>query len=400
MICQVKKYFDKLTTDGSAEPSHVAVVARDDEILSTGAEDFVSLATKILKQLNVVALVVAAPPFAFLEVLLQRMPPDSAEIIPLDTETRTFLHDIPVVRAEEFNPEDPSRLIALLGQRKGVLVEGVGIVATGTFTVEMAYINYSSVYHALYVKTLLDFLQQLAPNREELRTLTPLWNQLAANIPDRFSLAEQPLDTPDTILAAIDETGRKTVSLRLVDSFFGNISCRYDNALYISQTGASLDELAGCIDLVTDGNVSTAGITASSELVAHRAVYRQSDALTIVHGHPKLTVTLSLLCEEQGCRIEDCWKDCDRVRLLGGHPLVAGEVGAGGIARKVPPVIGRTGTAIVYGHGVFATGRSDFSDPLRTMIQLENFCRQEYLHRLNACLNSADRDFFATLIAS
>ena len=43
-------------------------------------------------------------------------------------------------------------LVELLGQRKGVLVEGVGIIATGSVTVELAYINYSSVYHALFIK--------------------------------------------------------------------------------------------------------------------------------------------------------------------------------------------------------------------------------------------------------
>ena len=101
----------------------------------------------------------------------------------------------------------------------------------------------------------------------------------------------------------------------------------------------------------------------------------------ILHGHPKFSVIFSLLCEETDCIIEDCWKDCDKVRHLGVVPVVAGEVGAGGIAKNVPPVIG-DGIAVVYGHGVFATGSDDFRQPLAAMISLENWCRRKYLHRL------------------
>ncbi|MDT8420289.1 MAG: class II aldolase/adducin family protein [Desulfuromonadales bacterium] len=380
---QLEKYAGKLIADGVADASRMAVLAKDDRILEVGCPEVLRLGRAVLERLNVVSLVVAAPSLPLVDVLFGRLSPQASAIVPLDTETRTFLHDIPVVRRDQFSVEQPDRLVELLGQRKGVLVEGVGIMTTGSVTVELGYINYCSIYHALFIKILLDFLQGKPPTLKEIESLHPLWKRLQTPIPELIDdLREVRLDAHEDILSAMELAGRRTVELQLVDSFFGNISCRKGARQYISQTGASLDELSGCIDIVADDNSSTAGITASSELIAHRAIYQQTGCVTILHGHPKFSVILSLLCEETDCRIEDCWRECQRVRYFCGTPIVAGEVGAGGIAKKVPPVIGKTGTAIVYGHGVFATGTRDFAGPLGALIRLENDCRREYLRLL------------------
>jgi hypothetical protein len=91
-----------------------------------------------------------------------------------------------------------------------------------------------------------------------------------------------------------------------------------------------------------------------------------------------------MLCEEKDCPVKDCWKDCPNVRMLGDIPVVAGEIGAGGLAVRVPPVIGGPGKAIVYGHGVFAIGRNGFEEAFRSMVDVENRCREEYFRRLDA----------------
>ncbi|HEY5672248.1 MAG TPA: class II aldolase/adducin family protein [Malonomonas sp.] len=382
MIRQLRKYAEKLQLDGSALADKSALLAQDDRLLSHGSETLLPLGQAVIKRLNVVSLVVAQPPLPLLEILLQRMPQTARTLIPQDTETRTFLHDIPLVRRDEFSLENPQRLVELLGQRKGILVEGVGIMATGSVTVEQAYINYSSVYHALFVKLLLMLLVETPPSKTELELLQPLITQLSQPIPLQVDdLLSGPLTEKVELLAAIDQVGKRTVALKLVDSFFGNISASMTDQILISQSASSLDELPGCIDLVPNDNSSTAGITASSELIAHRAIYQQNAVRLILHGHPKFTVIFSLLCEETECRISDCWKDCDKVRYLDKVPVVAGEVGAGGIARKVPPVIA-AGIAVVYGHGVFACGVENFKKPLRAMIELENWCRREFLQRL------------------
>jgi hypothetical protein len=89
-------------------------------------------------------------------------------------------------------------------------------------------------------------------------------------------------------------------------------------------------------------------------------------------------------CEEKSnCPVADCWKDCSKVRFLDATPVVAGEIGAGGIAKNVPPVISLAGRAIVYGHGVFSIGMTDFREAFQALVDVENWCRDEYFRRFD-----------------
>lgn len=380
---QIAKYAGKLLSDRSALQGGIAFAAQDDMLLTDGAPDLARLAGEVLPSLGCLGLVAALPSLPFADFLVRRTPVGESRIVPLDTETRTFLHDIPFLRREELGGNASARIAGLLGNRKGMIVEGVGIVANGTVTVEHAYINYSSVFHAVFVKYLLDVLAEgflLPGEKEAFRTFRRDWlRPLSA---EGLAFRAGPLSDPGDILAEIAAAGRYTVERGLVDSFFGNISCRAGDVVYISQTAASLDELPGRIDPVPMDNSSTTGITASSELLAHRRIYEQSGARTILHGHPKFAVAMSMLCEEKDCPVKDCWKDCDRVRMLGDAPVVAGEIGAGGLAKRVPPVIASPRKAVVYGHGVFTVGMDGFAEPFRAMVELENWCRAEYFRRL------------------
>lgn len=394
---QLEKYAAKLLADRSALPGRIAVAAKDDELIVFGDGQPAALAKGVLARLNALSLVVAAPSLPFAELLIVRAPHDSCCIEPQDTETRTYLHDIPFIRQAELTGEAAAQIASLLGNRKGVIVEGVGIFAVGGVTVEQAYINYSSVFHSTFVKYLQDVLQGgfiLPQEQAACRGFFDEWLQpLTA---DGLQFHDGELLEREEILREIVTVGRYTVERGLVDSFFGNISCRLGNILYISQTAASLDALTGCIDPVPFDNSSTVGITASSELAAHRRIYETSDAGVILHGHPKFAVIMSMLCEMPDCNIKDCWRDCPHVRFLGGTPVVAGEIGAGGLAKRVPPVIGSHGKAIVYGHGVFTTGRKGFAEAFRTMVDVENWCREEYRRRLQEKIGN---DFSGSIAA-
>jgi ribulose-5-phosphate 4-epimerase/fuculose-1-phosphate aldolase len=382
---QIEKYTGKLIADRSASPDGIAFAAQDDQLIALGAPEPARLAGGTLARLNALALVAARPSLPFADFLVARAPSGDCAIVPQDTETRTFLHDIPFLRQKGL-PQDPAGEIArLLANRKGVIVEGVGIVAVGAITVEQAYINYSSVFHSTFVKYLQDILKDgflLPGEREAFGLFRHQWLKpiSAEGLTFRGTLPEK----REEILAEIGTIGRYTVERGLVDSFFGNISARAGGLIYISQTAGSLDELKGCIDPVPTDNSSTTGITASSELLAHRKIFEETGARVILHGHPKFAVVMSMLCEIRGCEVTDCWKDCPQVRTLGGTPVVAGEIGAGGVAKRVPPVIGATGSAIVYGHGVFTLGREGFGEAFAAMVDVENFCREEYFRRLDA----------------
>lgn len=381
---QIAKYTGKLLADRSAVPERIAFAAKDDILLTDGEPTLAALAGDVLDRLNCLALAAARPSLPFADFLIARASANDSAIIPRDTETRTFLHDIPFIRSTDLGPDPAEKIARLLGSRKGVVVEGIGIIATGALTVEQAYINYSSVFHSTFVKYLQDLLAHgflLPVEKPAFSVFRSDWlRPLSA---EGLVFRDGPLSDPTDILNEMATVGRYTVERGLVDSFFGNISCRAGDMIYISQTAASLDELTGCIDPVPFTNISTTGITASSELAAHRRIYETSDASVILHGHPKFAVVMSMLCEEDGCTITDCWKECPKVRFMGGTPVVAGEIGAGGLAKRVPPVIAEPGRAIVYGHGVFTIGKTGFADAFRAMVDVESWCREEFFNRCN-----------------
>lgn len=382
---QIAKYTAKLISDGSAHAGQIAFAAQDDIMISDGEPAFASLAEAILSRLNCLALAAAIPTLPFAEYLIQRSDIRDHAIVPRDTETRTFLHDIPIIRKNAFGSVSAESIAELLGNRKGIIVEGGGIIAAGALTVEQAYINWSSVFHSTYIKYLEDILEHgfMIPGEEAAfsRFRHELLLPLSA---DGLEFMHGPLPDKSDILKELATVGRYTVQRHLVDSFFGNISYSNGDLIYISQTASSLDELPGCIDPVPFENSSTVGITASSELVAHRSIFETTGCRAILHGHPRFAVVMSMLCTEKDvCRTTDCWKDCTKIRFLGETPVVAGEIGAGGIAKNVPPVIGTTGTAIVYGHGVFSTGMTDFREAFQALVDVENWCRLEYFKRLD-----------------
>jgi ribulose-5-phosphate 4-epimerase/fuculose-1-phosphate aldolase len=382
---QINRYAAKLVADRSAIAGEIAFAAQDDMLLTDGNPELAHLAGETIARLSCLGLVAARPALPFADFLVRRAPPGESCIVPRDTETRTFLHDIPFLRRDELGRDPAGEIARLLGSRKGVIVEGVGIVATGAVTIEQAYINYSSVFHSTFVKYLQDLLHEGFRFPEEAGAFREFrGNWLRPISAEGLTFREGPIDGSAEVLAELAAVGRYTVERSLVDSFFGNISLRAGEVIYISQTAASLDELAGCIDPVPMDNSSTCGITASSELLAHRRIYEASAARVILHGHPKFAVVMSMLCEEAECPVTDCWKDCPKVRFLGGTPVVAGEIGAGGLAKRVPPVIAGPGRALVYGHGVFTIGRKDFGEAFRTMVEVENWCREEYFRRLAA----------------
>ncbi len=273
-------------------------------------------------------------------------------IQPTDCETRTFLHDLPVVY--DFSTE---KILKELKLRKCVIVTGnndnitgmgptgPAIVAHGTVSPEQGFVVASSVVFACFVKFFADYLFLLrtcaAPD-EMHRIYDELLPYLIQPSPDLPDLIKGPLNTEEDVYAAMVQAGRKTVEYGLVDSYFGNISYCRNNILYISQTGSSLDELEGCIDPVPLDGSSSAGLTASSELTAHLETIARTSTNAILHGHPKFSVILSMDCDpkqKQACRFSNrCHTHCPEQRSVNQIPIVPGEVGTGptGLCHTLP----------------------------------------------------------------
>ena len=114
---QLEKYSAKLLRDRAVQPGAAALAAKDVEIITTGPADLTGLASVVLARLNCLALVAARPSLPFADLLVARMAPGENVILPRDTETRTFLHDIPVVR-RAVRPDAP---VLVLHLRRGRL---------------------------------------------------------------------------------------------------------------------------------------------------------------------------------------------------------------------------------------------------------------------------------------
>ena len=176
------------------------------------------------------------------------------------------------------------------------------------------------------------------------------------------------------------EAGKAVVHAGLVDSFFGNISYRLGDLIYISQTGSSLDELGGYIDRVTMDGSSTCELTSSSELLAHVRTYELTEDNAILHGHPRFSVIMSMFGETL--------QFGDR-RSIEGIPIVSGEVGAGkhGLCNTLPAAMQEAHSAIVSGHGTFTSCRGSFREAIDRLSSIEQTCRQAYQEALRKAPN-------------
>lgn len=377
------KYAAKMVEQGLTEPGEPIIGGIDAELVWNRKDDRCEILEAVIHRLPINSLVFAKPaePYATIIDFLATRYPET--IKPEDTETRTFLHDIPV--CEAFSA--PS-LINALKKRKAVIIPGEGILSFGTVTPEQGFVFYSSTVFACFV---LFFSEYMAAARkgvidEAYQTVfSKVVQQLPAPCTDLPKLHTGPLTSEDTILKAMAEAGRAVVGYGLVDSFFGNISYRDNNIVYISQTGSSLDELEGCIDPCRMDMSTTHGLTASSELSAHEDVYRRAGVRCILHGHPRFSVIMSMDCDKTDCEQRGkCHVQCTECRTVEGIPIVPGEVGTGptGLCNTLPPAVAASGAAIVHGHGVFVSGETDFNEAFARLLSIENRSRELYFRQL------------------
>ncbi|MCD4719165.1 MAG: class II aldolase/adducin family protein [Desulfobacula sp.] len=405
----VNKYADKLIQAGLGEtfgPSRPLIGGLDDTLVWNRPADEISVLENVFKGLNINSLVFLRPkePYGSLIRFLaesalestHKSPNNSIGLIqPKDCETRTFLHDLPVIN--EFSAD---QIIQALKKRKSVIIapgksnknfKGPAIVAHGLVSPEQGFVTISSVCFANFIKFFTDYLQALQTGfatddaHDLFDAVIPYLEPIQTTLPE---LIPSPFPNEETVYSAIIEAGQKTVEYGLVDSFFGNVSYFWNKTLYISQTGSSLDELRGCIDPVPMDGSTSAGLTASSELTAHLETISRTGCKAILHGHPKFSVILSMDCdpvEKAACAFkEQCHIKCPKKRFVEGTPIVPGEVGTGpfGLCNTLPRALEQTNSAIVYGHGLFTTGKDNFSEAFATMLEVENLCRNTYFKKI------------------
>ncbi len=383
----VKKYAGKLIAAGLAE--NPLVCGLDDEVVWNRTDEDIPVLEQVLAGMNINSLICARPAEPYLTIFhfLSSRYPES--ITPGDCETRTFLHDVPVIR--DFAS---TSILTQLRRRKSVVVasgDGLRLITFGGVSPEQAFVSLSSVCFSGFVLFFSDYLadcRQGTITEEQQQAFDKVVSLLAPPHRTAPTLAAGPFRSEQQVYQAIIEAGAYTVDYGLVDSYFGNISYRLGQTIYISQTGSSLDALAGCIDPCPMDDSSCAGVTASSELVAHDEIYKNTDNRAILHGHPKFAVILSMDCSDFDCINRDhCHIKCTRKRSVEDIPIVPGEVGTGptGLCHTLPPAIQNKRGVIVWGHGLFTVTSEDFNEAFKHLLEIENMCREEYFARVRRC---------------
>jgi ribulose-5-phosphate 4-epimerase/fuculose-1-phosphate aldolase len=391
MLRIINKYLDKLEAQGLAKKEDVIFLAVDAELYSNRPLSGDALVLKqVFDLMNIGSILFASPSEPYRSIMQEIIRSDREclelkKIVPMDCETRTFFHDIPVI--DDF---DPKAIAAALSNRKSAIIKNCGIITYGAFTPEQAYISFSSACFSTFVKYFYDSLiyfdscaQKGTPlDKEYLRVFDKIVRQSKISVLSRAPVilrSELP-GNDDEVIEIMAEAGRAIVAQRLVDSQFGNISYVYLGRIFISQTGSSLDELEGCIDIVPLDGSSSIGITASSELSAHKNIYLRSGCNAILHAHPKFSVIMSMYCKEEGCDRSMCHKICKQKREIMRTPIVPGEIGTGptGLMNTVPPAMMEGRGAIVYGHGVFAADKDTYQKPFDMLVQIEDNSFREY----------------------
>jgi L-fuculose-phosphate aldolase len=172
--------------------------------------------------------------------------------------------------------------------------------------------------------------------------------------------------------------GKKLVERGLVEAHSGNISVRRGSRMLVTRSGASLDEIDenSVVEVEIDGP-SEVDKTASRESIVHRAIYRRSSALAVIHAHCPFAVVESLLVDDD--RIIPM--DIEGRYYLHEIPLVKGETGSQELAENTASALKDHRGIIVIGHGTFAVGKGLEEAYVLTAL-IEHSCRLKYYYDL------------------
>jgi L-fuculose-phosphate aldolase len=171
--------------------------------------------------------------------------------------------------------------------------------------------------------------------------------------------------------------GKKIVEAGLAHSHFGNVSKRVGDQMLISTTGSMLDELEGQIVTVPVDPESPdeLDVIASTEVNVHRAIYKATSALAILHGHSNYAVAMSMLYQPGELIVPE---DSESIYVLHEIPVVRGGVGSEELARNAAHALRDHKGIVVQGHGTFARGAT-VDEAFVVLSSVEHACMVKYL---------------------
>ena len=154
-------------------------------------------------------------------------------------------------------------------------------------------------------------------------------------------------------LDMIRDIGRDLFLRGLISSHAGNISVRVGQKIHITRRASMLGRLEAADMVELDLNEKDSRILmASSEVVVHSAIYRNTSALSVVHAHPPYATLLSLL-EDEIIPV-----DSEGSYLFKKVPVISVEktIGSKDAANLVSEALKDYRIVLMRGHGSFARG--------------------------------------------
>ena len=174
--------------------------------------------------------------------------------------------------------------------------------------------------------------------------------------------------------------GRLAWQQGLFSSHGGNMSVRVGDRILITRRGSMLGLLEKEDVIETSLLSNDTHITlASTEIIVHRAIYKNTSALAVFHAHPPCAVALSMLCGEI------VLEDSEGSYILKKVPVVQTTltVGAKEVAEAIPGYLNDFRVIMLKGHGSFAVGTL-LEEAFSLTSSLEHSCRiSHYMRAFN-----------------
>ncbi len=179
------------------------------------------------------------------------------------------------------------------------------------------------------------------------------------------------------ILSQFQTVGHELFTRGLISSHTGNLSIRLGERVIITRRGSMLNCLQEH-DLIETGISRNSRSTplASTELAVHRAIYRETQALAVVHAHSPHAVALSLT------ETEIIPNGAEGLSVVGTVPVVGWHMEAktGSLASIIAQALKQHRIIMVHGHGSFAIGQL-LEEAYNYTTALEESCQVLYLLR-------------------
>ncbi len=164
----------------------------------------------------------------------------------------------------------------------------------------------------------------------------------------------------------------------LTSSHGGNISVRQGEKMLVKRRGAMLGDLHpwDVVEMPIE-EIDSKIMIASTEALVHRAIYRETDHLAVIHCHPVHTIALSLIEDEITAIDAEGAFNLKRIPILD----LKLPIGPHESAIHVPKMLNNYKVVVVRSHGIFA-GAETLEEALNRVTVCEEASTIRYLTML------------------